>query len=135
MFDWVLNAPLLNILQCDSQKQFPAGVLKNLVNLKGNRLCQSLFFNEVAGLRYATLLKKTFWQRCFLVKFTKFQRISFLWNTTGGCFCIHTMEPLKQLLLRGLLIGCFKLCLRSWLTEISIDFLWKNNTFRYLLWH
>ena len=47
MFDWVLNAPLLNILQCDSQKQFPAGVLKNLVNFKGNRLCQSLFFNKL----------------------------------------------------------------------------------------
>ena len=34
-------------------------------------LCQSLFFNKVAALRPATLLKKRFWQRCFPVKFLR----------------------------------------------------------------
>ena len=37
------------------------GVLRNLVKFTGNYLCQSLFFNKVAGLaglRPATLLKK-----------------------------------------------------------------------------
>ena len=32
------------------------GDLKNLAKLTGKRLCQSLFFNKVAGLRPATLL-------------------------------------------------------------------------------
>ena len=33
------------------------GVVKNLAKFKGKHLCQSLFFNKVAGLRPATLLK------------------------------------------------------------------------------
>ena len=34
------------------------GVLKNLAKLTREHLCQSLFFNKVADLRTATLLKK-----------------------------------------------------------------------------
>ena len=38
-------------------------------------LCQSLFFNKVAGLcPAATLLKKRLWQKCFPVNFSKFLR-------------------------------------------------------------
>ena len=33
------------------------GVLENFANFTGKHLCQSLFFNKVAGLRLATLLK------------------------------------------------------------------------------
>ena len=44
-------------------------------------LCQHLFFNKVAGLRPATLLKKRHWGRCFSVNFA-----NFLQNTSGGCF-------------------------------------------------
>ena len=33
-------------------------VLKNFANFTGKHLCQGLFFNKVAGLRPATLLKK-----------------------------------------------------------------------------
>ena len=33
-------------------------VLKNFANFTGKQLCQSLFFNEVADLRSATLLKR-----------------------------------------------------------------------------
>ena len=36
--------------------------------------CASLFFNKVAGLRPATLLKNTLWHRCFPVNFAKFPR-------------------------------------------------------------
>ena len=35
------------------------GVLKNFTKLTGKHLCQSLFFNKVADLRPATLLKDT----------------------------------------------------------------------------
>ena len=34
------------------------GVLRNFTKFTGKHLCQSLFFNKVAGLRTATLLKK-----------------------------------------------------------------------------
>ena len=34
------------------------GALKNFAKCTGKHLCQSLFYNEVAGLEHATLLKK-----------------------------------------------------------------------------
>ena len=42
----------------------------------GKHLCQSLFFNKVAGL----------WHRCLPVNFPKFLRTPFLQKTSGGCF-------------------------------------------------
>ena len=45
---------------------FKKGVLKNFTKFTRKRLCQSLFFNNVAGLRPATSIKKRLWQRCFL---------------------------------------------------------------------
>ena len=55
--------------------------LKNLTKFTGKHLCQSLFFNKVAVLRLATLLKKRLWHRCFPVNFAKLLRIS-----PGDCF-------------------------------------------------
>ena len=52
-------------------------VLKNFIKFTGKHLCQSLFFNEVAGLRPATSLKKRLWHRCFPFNFAKFLRTSF----------------------------------------------------------
>ena len=54
------------------------GVLRNFTKFTGKHLCQGLFFNKVAGLRPATLLKKRPWHRCFPVNFTKFLRKPFL---------------------------------------------------------
>ena len=62
------------------------GVLRNFTKFTGKHLRQSLFFNNVAGLRPATLLKKRLWHRCFPVNFAKFLRALFLQNTSGGCF-------------------------------------------------
>ena len=59
------------------------GVLRNFTKVTGKRLCQSLFFNKVAGLRPATLLKKRLWHRFFPVNFAKFLRTPFLQNTSG----------------------------------------------------
>ena len=53
------------------------GVLRNFTKFTGKHLCQSLFFNNVAGLRPATLLKKGLWRRCFPVNFVKFLRTPF----------------------------------------------------------
>ena len=59
------------------------GVLKNFTKFTGNHMCQNLFFNKVADLRPATLLKKRLWHRCFPVNFVKFSRTLFLQNTSG----------------------------------------------------
>ena len=59
------------------------GVLRNFAKFTGKHLCQSFFFNKVAGLRHATLLKKTLWHRCFPVNFVKFLRRPFLQNTSA----------------------------------------------------
>ena len=65
------------------QKQSPGGVLRNFARLIGKHLCQSLFFNKIAGLGNATFLKKRLWRRCFRVDFTKFLRTHFSQNTSG----------------------------------------------------
>ena len=50
------------------------GVLRNFAKLTGKHLCQGLFFNKVAGLRAATLLKRRLWHRYFPVNFVRFLR-------------------------------------------------------------
>ena len=53
------------------------GVLKNSTKFTGKHLCQSLFFNKVADISPATLLKKRLWDRCFPLHFAKFLRTLF----------------------------------------------------------
>ena len=59
------------------------GVLRNFAKFTRKRLCQSIFFNKVAGLRPATLLIKRLCHRRFPVSFMKFLRTPFLQNTSG----------------------------------------------------
>ena len=59
-------------------------VLRNFAKFTGEHLYQTLFFNKVAGLRPATLLKKRHWHRCFSVNFANFLRTPFV--TSDGCF-------------------------------------------------
>ena len=70
------------VAQRCSVKKF---VLRNFAEFIGKHLCQSLFFNKVAGWP-ATLLKKRPWHRCFPVNFAKLLRTPFLQNASGGCF-------------------------------------------------
>ena len=70
------------------------GVLGNFTKFTGKHLCQSLFFNKVAGLRPATLLKKRLWHRCFPVNFVKFQEHLFFRTPPGDCFCTFLNEML-----------------------------------------
>ena len=53
------------------------GILRNFAKFTGKNLCQSLFFNKVADLRPATLLREILWYRCFPVNFVKFLRTLF----------------------------------------------------------
>ena len=53
-------------------------VLIDFAKFTRKHLWQSLFFNKVAGLRPATLLKTRLWHRCFPVNFAKFLKTSLL---------------------------------------------------------
>ena len=64
------------------------GVLRNFAKFTGKHLYRRLFFNKVAGLRAASLLKKRLWHRCFSVSFAKFLRAPFTINTSGWLFLI-----------------------------------------------
>ena len=57
------------------------GVLRNFTKFIGKHLYQSLFFNKVAGLGPATLLKRRLLHRCFPVNFVKFLRTTFFHRT------------------------------------------------------
>ena len=57
------------------------GVLRNIAKFTGKYLCHRVFLNKVAGLRPATLLKKTLWHWYFLVNFVKFLRTPFFYRT------------------------------------------------------
>ena len=59
------------------------GILRNFAKFTGKHMCQSLFFNKVAGLSTATLLKKRLWHWCFPVNFAKFLRTPFPQNASG----------------------------------------------------
>ena len=65
------------------------GILKNFTKFTGKHLCQSLFFNKVAGLRPATLSKTRLWHRCFPVNLVKFLRTPFYRTPLDDCFCNH----------------------------------------------
>ena len=63
--------------------------------------CQSLFFNKVAGLRPATLLKKRLWHRCFSVNFAKFlfkiiRVITVWWDRDIGAVLASLLLTLKR---------------------------------------
>ena len=59
------------------------GVLRNFAKFTGKHLCQSLFFNEVAGFRAETLFKKRLLHGCFPVNFAKFLKTPSLQKTSG----------------------------------------------------
>ena len=62
---------------------FKKDALRNFTKFTGKHLCQSLFFNQAAGLRPAASFAKRLWHRCFPVSFAKFLKTPFLQNTSG----------------------------------------------------
>ena len=62
------------------------GILENFAKFTGKHLCQSLFFNKVAMLRPANVLKMRLWHSCFPVNFAKFLRTPVLQNTSARLF-------------------------------------------------
>ena len=79
------------------------GVLRNFVKFTGKHLCQKLYFNKVAGLTPAILLKNILWHKCFRVNFANFLRTLF--------FTEHLWWLLlyKEHIVQGTLLnGCFQ---------------------------
>ena len=76
-------------LRCSVKKAF----LTNFAKFTEKHLCQSLFFNKVAGLRPATLFKRRLWHKCFPVNFPKFLR-TFL--TEHLRWLLLIINPLKN---------------------------------------
>ena len=77
------------VLVSENQKQSPGavlskGVLKNSSKITGKHLWQSLFFNKVAGLRPATLLKKETLTQVFSCKFCETFINSFFYRIPSG---------------------------------------------------
>ena len=67
-------------------------------------LCQSLFFNKVAGLRSATLFKKRLWHKCFPVNFAKFLRTFFFTEHLRWLFLFFAQFILQHPILRSLFL-------------------------------
>ena len=68
---------------------FKIGVLKNSTNVTGIYLFWSFFLIKLQAWRYATLLKRYSKKGVFLWNLRHFEKQFFLWNTSGGCFCIY----------------------------------------------
>ena len=82
-------------------------------------LCQGLFFNKVAGLRTATLLKKRLCRRCFPMTFAKFLRTPILQNR------IHRIGVLK---IAGRILNCAWDCV-----NLSFTFKFQLKYLRYFI--
>ena len=71
--------------------------------IHGKHLCQSLFFNKIAGLRNVTQnVKKRLQHMRFLVNFVKFLRTLFLQNTSISCFRVSLFISSKYFTLMRL---------------------------------
>ena len=68
-----MTVPKSSQLRCSIIKD----VLRNFATFTGKHLCQSLFFNKVAGLTPATLLKERLWHRCHPVNVGEISKNNF----------------------------------------------------------
>ena len=95
-------------------------VYKNFAKFAGKHVCQSLFFNKVAGLRPSILLKKRLWHKCFPVNFAKFLRTLFLQNTSGRLLLIVVMKMIPKISILFLLIHLIHLVMLFLKTQTVI---------------
>ena len=73
------------------------GVLRNFTEFTGKHLCQSLFFNKVAFLRLATLLKKETLAQVFFCKFCEISKnIFFTEHVRTTAFANKMLDKLDE---------------------------------------
>ena len=116
---------LKNLLSSHQKCSVKKGVPGNFTKFTGKYLCQSLFFNKVAGLRPALLLKKRLWHCCFPLNFVKFLRTFFLqrlWHYNIAKICYCDKKKLRNVFVLASLFPCLieKLLLRNWLLLLII---------------
>ena len=68
------------------QKQSPKGVLSNFAKCTGKHLCQSLFFNKVAGLNF---IKKETLAQVFSCEFCEISKNTFSYRTPPVAASVH----------------------------------------------
>ena len=88
--------------------------------------CARVFFNKVACLRPATLLKKGLWYRCFPVNFANFIRILFLQNTFGWLFLLKPSQTSKMELYVKIINGFHPLTI---FTKSSVLEFWQDSKY------
>ena len=116
----------------NNQKQPPEvflrkGVPRNFTKFTGKRCCQSLFFNQVAGFRSTTLLKRRLWHRCFPVNFSKFLKTLFLHNASCRLLLNNVKNSLVGAIARYDLTGSLPHYFDTtlWITVKSIYIFYK----------
>ena len=116
------------------RKQWPPEVfcqkysLRNFAKLTEKHLCWSLFFNEVAGLRHETLLKKWLQCSCFPVCFATFLEIYFLQNISGAIVKFETVVVNYTLSKIATIYVAFHYFVRFLHWSCLTNLLLKNNT-------
>ena len=121
------------------------GVLRSFTKFTRTHLCQSLFFNKVAGLpvpeslclRSAILIKKRLWLRCFSVNFAKFLRTFFYRNLRWlllmlrkrCCICLKKFEQWyrkysewQNMLYKIEMKKYLDICISTYMLRICINF-------------
>ena len=67
------------------------GVFQKFQKIHRKEPVLEFLFNKVAGIQFATLLKKGFYYRCFPLNFAKFLRTIVSKNSSNGIFCIFVL--------------------------------------------
>ena len=70
------------------EELYKKGVLRNFAKFTGKQLCRSFFLNKVAGLRPATLLKKTLAQ-VFSCEFCENFKKILIGKASQALFALH----------------------------------------------
>ena len=105
------------------------GVLRDFTKSTEKHLCQSLFFDKVAG-SFIRL-----WHRCFSVNFVKFLGTSFLQNTSGRLLLHAVHNILKsKLRLEELILNLFLSCYYFWNKFIHPRFSCKTDFIKKCVW-
>ena len=89
IFDRALNTPLKILIEAVVQRCSVKKVFLEIPQNSQENSCARVSFLINLQARPATLLKKRLWHRRFSVNFLEFLRTPFLWNTSGGCFCLN----------------------------------------------
>ena len=99
-------------------------VLRFFTKFTRKHLCQSLFFNKIAGVRPTTLLKRRLWQRFFPVNSVKLLRKPFFTEHPWWLLLFISRQVFHDLRYRR--TSCFKLLLNTWATCIESISTWKH---------